>query len=131
MANYYESARTNYFRVKDADAFKAWLGTINGVELITDDKGRFGVLFNEDGVPSSRYNDTTEDWDDFDFMEELAPHLADDSVAVLMGAGAEKLRYVQGYAVAINNKGEVRSLNLDAIYGMAKELGSEITEAQY
>jgi len=24
MANYYATARSNYFKVKDADAFKAW-----------------------------------------------------------------------------------------------------------
>ena len=48
-----------------------------------------------------------------------------------MGAGAEKLRYIIGWAEAFNNKGESRAISLDAIYNLAKELGSEITRAEY
>jgi hypothetical protein len=133
MANYYESARTNYFRVKDKDAFKKFIDTVDGTDLVTDDKDEnlFALLFTEEGVPSSRFNEETEDYDDFDLMDELAPYLADGSVAILMGAGAEKLRHVNGYAVAINNKGESVAVNLDDIYEKAKSLGHEITQATY
>lgn len=67
-------------------------------------------------------------------LSELAEHLQDDSVAVLMEAGAEKLRYVAGWAAAVNAKGEVVEIGLHAIYDMAKQkFGDdvEITVAEY
>jgi hypothetical protein len=48
-----------------------------------------------------------------------------------MGAGAEKLRYINGWAEAYNNKGEKRAITLGDIYKLAEELGSEITRAEY
>lgn len=63
MANYYETARTNYFRVKDMAKFEEFINSISGTETYKDEEGRVCVLFTEDGVPSSRYNETTEDWD--------------------------------------------------------------------
>jgi hypothetical protein len=138
MANYYEAARTNYFRVKDEEAFVKFISTIGGTEVVDDGNGRHCVLFTEEGVPSSRYVETadadgniTEDYEDFDFMSELAPFLADGSVAILTASGAEKLRYVGGYSIAINNKGESKAVNIDDIYALAKTLGDDVTQAHY
>ncbi len=136
MANYYETARTNYFRVKDEAAFNAFMDTVPGAEIAhsSTKPGMVCVLFTDETVPSSRYNEETEDWDEFDFMAELAPHLADKSIAVLEAAGSEKLRYICGYAIAVNNKGEQVSVNINEIYKLAtEEFGSdtEITEAHY
>jgi len=143
MANYYESARTNYFRVKDEAAFKAFMDTVPGCDLYgpceSDGKqGMFCVLFTEEGVPNVRDleepNEAGEDYEEFDFMEELAKHLADGSIAVLTASGAEKLRYVTGYAVAIDNTGKTVAVNIDDIYGKAKKLfgeNAEITQAHY
>ena len=136
MANYYGTTRTNYFRVKDADAFNKWIEQFSGIEIIKKD-GTVGLLF-DDGMPTIRWE--TEDADgneqndvevEIDFMDELAEHLADDEVAVLQEAGAEKMRYINGYAIAINNKKETKQINLDDIYALAKELGSNITKAEY
>lgn len=140
MANYYESARTNYFRVKDEAAFKAFMDTVPGCDVVGSHTkpGMFCVLFTEEGVPSVRNldepNEFGEDYEEFDFMEELAPHLADGSIAVLTASGAEKLRYVSGYAVAIDNTGKTVAVNIDDIYGKAKKLfgeNAEITQAHY
>ncbi len=132
MANYYETARTNYFRVKDEAAFRKFIDTVGGAEIYADQDGRFCVLFTEEGVPSCRYNDETEDYDALDFMDELAQHLADGSPAVLVAAGAEKLRYVCGYATAVNNTGKQVSVSIRSIYELAeKELGGEVTIAEY
>lgn len=132
MANYYSSARTNYFRVKDVDAFNAWAKEYEDnyrVEVV-DKEDTFGFLFDgESGVPTSREVDG--DYDDIDFMDELSKHLADDEVAILHEAGAEKLRYINGFAIAINNKAERRVISLDDIYIHAKELGKNVTLAQY
>ena len=131
MANYYSSARTNYFRVKDVDAFNKWIKQFSGLETIVHEtEGTIGILFDgESGVPSFREVDG--DYEHLDFMEELALHLADNEVAILQEAGAEKLRYINGYAIAVNNKGERRQISIDNIYDLAKELGSNITKAEY
>jgi hypothetical protein len=140
MANYTSTARTNYFRVKDVDAFNKWIEQFGGIEVVKKTIGLetgFGMLF-DDGVPNERW-ETEKDADgnehdvdvEVDFMEELAEHLADDEVAIFQEAGAENMRYVNGYTIAINNKKEVRSINLDDIYEVAKQLGKNITKAQY
>ena len=132
MANYYSSARTNYFRVKEVDAFNAWVKEFednNGVEVV-DKEDTFAILFDgESGVPISREVDG--DYEPLDFMDELSNHLADDEVAILHESGAEKLRYINGFAIAVNNKGERRVISLDDIYVHAKELGKNVTLAQY
>ena len=139
MANYYESARTNYFRVKDIAAFIAFMDTVPGSEYhVGKTADSFCVLFTEEGVPNVRYNEEAPDdedpYEEFDFMEELAPHLADGSIAVLQGSGAEKLRYVTGYSIAVDNTGKQVSVNIDDIYALAKkEFGeqAEVTPAEY
>ena len=68
---------------------------------------------------------------EIDFMEELGLYLADEEVAVLQECGSENLRYVNGYAIAVNNKGERREISINKIYDLAKELGSKITRAEY
>ena len=132
MANYCSTARTNYFRVKDVDAFNAWAKEFednHGVEVVSKED-TFAILFDgESGVPISREVDG--DYDHLDFMDELSKHLADDEVAVLHESGAEKLRYINGFAIAINNKAERRVISLDDIYVHAKELGKNVTLAQY
>ena len=132
MANYYSSARTNYFRVKEVDAFNAWVKEFednNGVEVV-DKEDTFAILFDgESGVPISREVDG--DYEPLDFMDELSNHLADDEVAILHESGAVKLRYINGFAIAVNNKGERRVISLDDIYVHAKELGKNVTLAQY
>jgi hypothetical protein len=136
MATYTSSARTNYFRVKDVDAFNKWIKQFSGLETIVQERqGTVGILF-DDGVPTYRWGTIEGDEIDFneveiDFMEELALHLADEEVAVLQEVGAENLRFVNGYAIAVNNKGERRDISLENIYDLAKELGSNITKAEY
>ena len=81
-------------------------------------------------IPSYRFDDKDETIE-FDLLEELAPHLAKDEVAIIMESGAEKLRYVVGYAGAINYRGERVDISLDAIYNLAKKLGKNITTCEY
>jgi hypothetical protein len=135
MATYTSSARTNYFRVKDVNAFNKWIKQFSGLETIVQERqGTVGILF-DDGVPTYRWGtiegDEIDSEVEIDFMEELALHLADEEVAVLQEVGAENLRFVNGYAIAVNNKGERRDISLENIYDLAKELGSNITKAEY
>lgn len=93
----------------------------------------FGFISDDsDGyIPSEVYNEQTEEYEEINLLDELGPHLADGWVAVIMEIGAEKARYLTGIAKAINNKGEVKELSLTDIYNMAKELGSNVSHAEY
>lgn len=132
MANYYATARSNYFRVKDKTAFREWADNIPGLGVWDDrEDGRVGVYDGGDsgGWPSQRYNEETEDYEDLDLAYELSEHLAEGEVAVLMEAGAEKMRYVCGYAIAVNHKGERITVSLNDIYDLAKaKFGVEPTD---
>lgn len=134
MANYYETARSNYFLVKDADAFKEEASKLGDAEVVTQDKdGKtyYAILGSEEyGFPHWTVDSEGEEYE-VDWEAFFKRHLADDEVAIVMGAGSEKLRYVNGWAVAYNNKGEAVSINLDDIYEKAKSLGSNITSASY
>ena len=140
MADWYGHARSNYFRVKDLDAFKAKMEQV-GLEVVgrrQDDSveadGRVAVLSTNDdkgGWPSGYYDDDADEDVEVDVVELIAEHLADDEVAVFMECGAEKLRYLTGNATAVNNKGEMRQVWLDQIYPLAAELGTNVTHASY
>jgi len=125
MANYYATARSNYFAVKDRAAFEAW-ATEAGLEVLPgDDDGNKGRLMitpapeSELGWPSQRLNRQTGEWDEFDVYGELGGHLLDHEIAILFEVGSEKLRYVSGSAVAVNWQGDVECLDLNEIYNRA------------
>jgi hypothetical protein len=80
---------------------------------------------------SSYWDEETNDDLEFDFAD-VAVLMADGQVLVAIEAGAEKLRYISGYAHAWNNKGEMVAIHLSSIYDMAKEaFGIEPAEATY
>jgi hypothetical protein len=133
MADWYGHARSNYFRVKDEQAFRDAVKNLD-IEIVEENgAGRFALLANGDkgDWPSCRYDEDTDDYVDIDIVDLIAEHLADGEVAVLMECGAEKLRYLTGWAIALNNKGEHRRVGLEDIYEQARELGPNVTEAEY
>ena len=135
MANYYGVGRTNYFRVKDEAAFLSDLEEIEGVRIhdeIRKDGQRWFMLMddNDDGWCLS-WKDERKDAAEIWLPEVIARYLIDDEVAIIMESGHEKHRYVSGWAVAINNKGDFKQLTLNDIYDLAKELGPNITDASY
>jgi hypothetical protein len=141
MANYYATARSNYFAVKDEMMFRQW-AEFAGLKVLeptfekttADGIPRFAITpdnGNEDGWPSHRYNEETEEYDEVDVPAELAAYLKDDEVAVLMEVGNEKLRYLRGYATAVNSSGKTVHMSLEGIYARARKLGANITHAEY
>ncbi len=137
MANYYASARTNYFAVTDLEAFRADIESkTSSVDVISQEKDGLtlvALLGSDDdggGFPFE-YQDEDGDYVELDWAEIFKAHLEDGWVAIIMESGAEKLRYIAGYAVAYNSKGETVSLNLDDIYDKAKSIGTHITHATY
>lgn len=140
MANYYASSRSNYFRVKDEQAFKDWLDTTNIEILATseDDEGNTTYAIVPNAPDGEGWSLTM--WEDDEGVEldeerdliiELSGHLADGWVAILMEAGAEKLRYVSGFAIAVNNRGAIETVHLSDIYEKAQWLGGHLTPAEY
>jgi len=133
--NYIGSTRSNYFAVKDLDAFKEFLKQAGGdVELIKGEGAQKGLV----GFIVGRASDsgclpTTKgpDDEDCDFIGELAPHLADGHVGVVIEIGSEGLRALNGNATAFNNEGEIRQVDLADIYDLAKGLGAKVTRAEY
>jgi hypothetical protein len=136
MANYYGQSRTNYFLVKDAEAFKTEMANyeVNVIEQQMHGETGYGILDADSdggGLQWSQFNEETEDYDDLAWEDIIGKHLKDGSVCVLMETGAEKYRYLTGWAVAFNNKGESRRVNLTDIYDLAKELGTDVVLAEY
>jgi hypothetical protein len=139
MANYEAFCRSNYFQVKDEDEFLKYIKTRNAVSSKHETKGFMVHSENENGWPSylqpdkddPEYNEDAPDGYVIDFFNEISSHLTDDSVAIFIEAGHEKLRYLCGYAVAINSMGDTQIVDLDDIYTKAKLLGSSITAATY
>jgi hypothetical protein len=135
VANYTGAARTNYFRVKDRDAFNDALQDLDVTISEQNSDPQFVCLLatgTDDGCfPSWVYNEDTDDHDDIDLPGLIADHLVDGDVAIIMEAGHEKLRYVSGWALAVNSKGETVQVTLNDIYDKAKTLGDTITDASY
>lgn len=136
MANYTGAGRSNYFKVKDEEAFLKWAEAIclevwKGSDYHKDMYAFCGD--HEAGLlPSSRTNDDGTILEDVDLFAELAEHLADGQVAVFIHAGHEKLRVVGGYATAVNSKGELLNLDLSEIYDLVHiKWGIDTTVAEY
>lgn len=138
MANYMGSARSNHFRVRDEAAFLHWVESLPGVMARMDDGNpeRFALLVEDGdggGWPNWRYEERTEDEGELDIYAELAGHLADGEVAILQEVGAEKLRYLVGYAVAVNYRGETLAVSIDDIYAKVRNAGwgTDVSTATY
>jgi len=141
MANYYATARSNYFAVKDEMTFRQW-AQFAGLKVLepthakvnADGINRFAITPDDGddcGWPTQRFNEETGDDDEVDVPGELAAYLKDGEVAVLIEVGSEKLRYLCGYATAVNSTGKTVNLSLEGIYERARKLGSNITRAEY
>jgi hypothetical protein len=135
MANYTAYFRSNYFAVKDVAQFQAFCAAFQ-LEMIRDTENNqtlYGFLNegNESGLPATRYNEATDDWEEVDFMCELAAHLTDGYVAIVMEVGYEKMRYLIGVARAVNAAGEMVEVDLDEIYARAAALGPRRTSCTY
>ena len=133
MANYLGYARSNYFKVKDEDAFKVWVDTlpIECRESKKDNETTFMVM-EPDGIGWPTYKEDDDgEYEDIDFAGELSEHLADGWVAIIKEVGYEKMRYLHGYIEAINNKGGSKHKLLEFKDDELKELGEHFTDPSY
>lgn len=126
MANYCCMARSNYFKVKDIEKFKDFCAHC-GLEFMSkkitfNERNKkeemVGFICGENGIPNERLAENDE-WIEIDFLEELSHFLEKRQVAIIQEIGWEKMRYLVGSAVAVNDEGEIVSLSIDQIYDMA------------
>ena len=117
MSSYRGASRTNYFQVKDEAAFRAWAAKWK-LKVIEND-GLVGLLPSEASDEGVFFLFDEKLDDSRDICDEIAGHLADGSVAIVVEAGAQKLCYIGGWAVAINSQGERAQVSLDDIYALA------------
>lgn len=151
--------RSNYFAVKDVPSFRRFCRRW-GLELINDNENLYGFLCNDSEYFQSHEErgeyvlgwknagedeeESGEDEDDDEddegpiephpkasFGEQLAALLASDNVAVVIEVDYDHMRYLVGRAWAVNSKHEKKELSLDDIYGLADDLGQNVTRAEY
>lgn len=115
--------RSNLFKVKDLEAFKAAVRDFN-VEVVEDENDDRAV-----SILAHPRNGISFSTDQQHILEVLVEHLTDDSVAILMQIGyrADSLELV-GNAVAANSKGQIRQMDLNYIYRMAQDLLDDTSE---
>ncbi|MFZ5497280.1 MAG: hypothetical protein ACOZE5_18310 [Verrucomicrobiota bacterium] len=134
MANFYCTARTNYFAVKNEKKFLAWVAQREITAVRSQEQSSQFALFpgeSDDGGAFPNYDCETDD--EIDFVAELAGHLRKGSVAVIVEAGAEKLRYISAHATAVAADGRRVDMDLNEIYTRAVEtLGAKkLSRAEY
>jgi hypothetical protein len=133
--DYYGTARTNYFRVKNAQAFKDAVEKISGLSYEirrVENAAMFGIFTNNQyGWIEEYYDEETDsdvsiDWDKF-----FKTHLHKDSVAIMRDVGNEEQRYLHGHTIAWNANGDKKIICLDDIYALATELGTVHTRVEW
>lgn len=132
MADYIADCRSNYVRAKNPKRFKELLSEYE-LQVIEDDHGRIGFISNHaEGIPRHMDDEGyTEMWVDDD--PRIPKLMAEGEVLVIMEVGRESMRYLKGYAVAINWDGKVCHVSLDEIYSRAQaNFGTKpSTQAEY
>lgn len=135
MANYYASTRTNYFSVKDPDAFVKFMKTVVAsddrvdVWSKTDISGKqlfgFGCYGSILGVKCPNDEDEEgwdEDYDYDEFVAGLSRHVAKGDAVIVIESGGEKLRYLVGSALIVTEDGSDYISIEDAAVNRAAEM---------
>ena len=134
------SRRSNYFAIKNETAFRQWaeekdIGVLQKLKEGTEyfaiyvrEKPQQPRLFDYCDWPLSN-EDAEDDFASATLYDELAPHLADGEVAVLI----ECAEFHNGFAQAINNRGETIHIGFEDIVHLARHLGNVqcLTEQDY
>jgi hypothetical protein len=86
------------------------------------------------GLPGYAWDPVTKDHIEIDFLDQVATHLVPGQVMIIQEAGAEKARYINGYAWAVNAAGKTVQISLNEIYDKARHLTSpnvQISPCEY
>lgn len=119
MANYCCAVRTNYFHVKDPEAFREFMKTVTASEdriYVWESKDNGGKTVFGFGCYSTILGVESEGGDtDYDeFVNTLAELVAEDDAIIIIESGNEKLRYLVGSATIITGQ-DIEYLEIDTI----------------
>lgn len=136
MANYNCVQRTNYFHVKDPEAFRNLMTKVEAEDLsLWEDKDEagnqifaFGCYGSIAGIPFRNEEGELETGDESydDFLTELQKCIEENDAIILIESGYEKLNCVSGFATVITGD-SIEYLDLSrAALGLARRmLGNE------
>ena len=107
----------------------AWAHSLPEVEVVERD-GCFALFATGNGMwPSFISKDGDEH---LDLAAEIASYLVDGEVFIVQKIEAEKLRYLGGWAKAVNSAGETLEVSIGDIYALVRERWNVIpTQAEY
>ena len=136
MANYNCVQRTNYFHVKDSEAFRELMEKVEAEDLRyweeKDEDGNltfaFGCHGNIAGIPfQDDVGAMVTDEDSYeDFLTELQKCVDEHDAIILIESGHEKLRYISGIATVITRDSiEYLVLSKTALGLARRMLGNE------
>ena len=132
-SEYKQTVRTNYFAVRDFQAFSEDLEEVCRQHL----RGSaFRIVHKEIlGVETCSvlfFTDEAWPFDEVEFWSEFfIRHLQDDWVAIIKVVGATGYEYLHAAATAFNNKGETETIDLLNIEYLAKRLGNNVTDTSF
>lgn len=134
MANTEYSARSNYFHVRDKDAFTEWAKKRElTIEVSSSDETMFAIFPIYGGWHEWNDEDENGEFTEIDMAEELSKHLIDNEVAILQQVYNQKLRFLGGISTAVISDGSRLDIDIDDIYKMVKDKfpNMAVTEAEY
>jgi hypothetical protein len=140
MATYFGAGRSNYVRLK-AEKTEEFMSLCRkaGAEVIVEDSGEevlYGLLSEQEsgGLGYVLYPEGKENQDlagemveEKEVLDKLASCMQDREVLIWMHIGNEKMRYLNGFAYAVNNKGESQIMTLHDIYDKVHLLSDKET----
>lgn len=137
MAEFISIGRTNFFAVKDVEAFKAELpdeviateDTNNRAQFVVgkNEGDRLFSLYADSGFPWEAYDDESDDWLHFDWRDFFKRHLKDGSVAIVYDLAFENYDMIFK-SVAYNSKGQIIEMTDNLICDLSVSLGNQITK---
>ena len=129
MAIWYGTARSNYVKIKDEEGLLASIEPWS-LNYWRNSDGMYAFGGDDDSGCFPSYN---MDDEEFDPKVNICPFMEDGQVLIFMEVGAEKMRYVTGWASAWHSNGESVYINLLDIYDKAAEAWPDatITQAEY
>jgi hypothetical protein len=138
MSQWIGAARTNFFQVIDEVKFREWAAEreLSIETKVTGGTTLFGIYSETDdgGWPTQTWPDSEDDPVEVDMVAELAAHLVEGQVAVLIEVGHVKCCHLDGNAVAVNHTGARATVELSHIYQLAAETfgipGDQITDCR-
>jgi hypothetical protein len=132
MSDYQAAARTNYFRCKNLEALKTDLQALGLADaIVISQRGPEGMIMlysetdagdwpTQTGMDEDE-DETDEESSDFDIVDFLVPHLAEDEVAVVMEVGFTGISDLVGWSQAVSAQGKQVMVSITDIYDRAHE----------